>query len=53
MAVVYDTERVSDDASQDWDKLDDADIAQNHLVDFLFDPKYAVGDIYASFDQVL
>lgn len=25
----------------------------NHLIDFLFDPNYAVGDIYTSFDRVL
>ena len=50
MAVVFDTERVPDGSPQDWEKMDDSDIVENHLIDFLFDPKYAVGDIYTSLD---
>ena len=53
LAIVFDTERVSDESSQDWDTIDDSIIAENHLIDFLFDPKYVIGDIYTSFDQVL
>ena len=53
LAVVFDTERVPDGSPQDWEKMDDSDIVENHLIDFLFDPKYAVGDIYTSLDQIL
>lgn len=53
LAIVYDTERVSDESSQDWDTIDDSIIAENHLIDFLFDPKFVNADIYTSFDQVL
>ena len=50
LAVVFDTERVPDAPNRDWEKMDDAEIAENHLIDYLFDPKYAVADIYTSFD---
>ena len=33
--------------------MTDEEIAENHLIDFLFDPKFVVGDIYTSFDQIL
>ena len=31
----------------------DEDIAKDHLVEFLFDPAYLKGDLYACFDRVL
>ena len=33
--------------------MSDEEIAQNHLVEFLFDPDYLKGDLYACFDRVL
>ena len=53
LAVVFDTERMPDSSSQDWEQMADEEIAENHLIDFLFDPKYAISDIYTSFDQIL
>ena len=53
IALVYDTERLDDSVHQDWEKMDDTVIAQNHLMEFLFDPVHVVGDIYTSFDRIL
>ena len=53
IALVYDTERLDDSVHQDWEKMDDAVIAQQHLMEFLFDPLHVVSDIYTSFDKIL
>ena len=37
--LVFDTERVEND-NKDWDKLSEKDIADSHLIEFLFDPKF-------------
>ena len=53
IALVYDTERLDDSVHKDWQNIDDAVIAQQHLVEFLFDPVHVVSDIYTSFDRIL
>ena len=53
IALVYDTERLDDSVHQDWEKMDDTVIAQQYLVEFLFDPVHVVSDIYTSFDKIL
>ena len=56
LLIVFDTERVELAAGQrakDWSQVGDAEIASDHLVEFLFDPAFLKADLFACFDRVL
>lgn len=52
LLLVFDTERV-DSEGNDWDKLSEKEIAENHLAEFLFDPKYVQADVFMAHDRTL
>lgn len=49
--LVFDTERVESDL--DWEKLNDKEIAESHLAEFLFDPKHVHADVFMAHDRTL
>jgi hypothetical protein len=50
--LVFDTERVEND-NKDWDKLSEKEIADSHLIEFLFDPKFVQADVFMAHDRML
>ena len=54
LLIIFDSERIERDGSgKNWDRISDEEIAKNDLIEFLFDPDYLKGDLYACFDRVL
>ena len=53
LAIVFDTERVVASPATDLSALSDEQVAQDHLLSFLFDPAHIRADIYACFDRIL
>lgn len=53
LAIVFDTERVAASPATDLSALSDEQVAQDHLLSFLFDPAHIRADIYACFDRIL
>ena len=54
VVIVFETERVSQSGERkDWNSLSDAEIASNHLLEYLFDIDGAKADIYACYDRIL
>lgn len=51
--LVFDTERISSAVVMDWDKMSDKEIAEKHLPEFLFDPKYLQADVFMLHDRIL
>ena len=54
VVIVFDTERCTTPATPiDWASLSDEQIANEHLLEYLFDPDGNKADIYACFDRIL
>jgi hypothetical protein len=51
--VVFETERVDMQNKLEWDKISDKEIAENHLLEFLLDPKFSHADIFTCYDRIL
>jgi hypothetical protein len=52
LLLVFDTERVETEIT-DWEKFSDKEIAESHLIEFLFDPKYVQADVFMAHDRTL
>ncbi|MFO0116464.1 MAG: hypothetical protein ACK521_02215 [bacterium] len=50
--LVFDTERVESE-NKDWEKLSEKEIAETHLIEFLFDPKFVQADVFMVHDRTL
>lgn len=51
--LVFDTERIQSAVVIDWDKMSDREIAEKHILEFLFDPKYLQADVFMVHDRIL
>ena len=53
LLLVFDTERVETDSPINWDDMAETDIANSYLIEFLFDPRYLLADVYTVHDRIL
>jgi Rab-GTPase-TBC domain len=49
--IVFDTERLEPDL--DWTDLSDQEIAENHLIEYLFDARHLQADVFMAHDRIL
>ena len=54
VVIVFETERLQPSSEErKWGEMTDAQIAKDHLLEYLFDVNGAKADIYACFDRIL